>query len=186
MTLLDFQLESSFQGRINLMAQEFSGTELRLGNNESLRIMDDHFTVKIARELRQDIQKVVDDYNSQVNDLAEKVKDIVKKYEEVLKVVTLDGVTETAEEYEKRVEPFLAERKAALDAITPEDKEHYIMTLAFNCLKAIADKFGQGHKVTPQNFEAASWPKVKLALAKFLLSNEIPTGKLFLPPQDLD
>lgn len=168
------------------MGQEFSGTELKLGGNESLRIMDDHFTVKVARELRHDIQKVVDDYNVQVNELSEKVEAIVKEYEEDLKVLKLDGVEETLDAYEKRIEPFLAERKAKLDAITPEDKESYVMTLAFNCLKAIADKFGQGAKVTQSSFESASWPKVKLALAKFLLTNEINTGKIFLPPTNLD
>lgn len=172
------------------MAQEFSGTELVLGEvggaKQSLRIMDDHFTVKVARELRHDIQKVVDDYNTQVNELSEKVEAIVDEYKEVLQVVKLDGVEESLDAYEERVKPFLAERKAKLDAITPEDKESYVMTLAFNCLKVIADKFGQGAKVTQSSFEAASWPKVKLALAKFLLTNEINTGKIFLPPQNLD
>lgn len=168
------------------MAQEFSGTELKLGGNESLRIMDDHFTVKVARELRQDIQKVVDDYNVEVNKLSEAVDAVVKEYETNLKVLTLDGVQESLEAYEERIKPFLAERKEKLDAITPEDKESYVMTLAFNCLKAIADKFGQGGKITQTNFESASWPKVKLTLAKFLLSNEIPTGKIFLPRTDLD
>lgn len=168
------------------MAQQFTGgTELILGK-ERLAILDDAFTVKVARELRQDINKVVDDYNKEINALQVEVDKIVAEYADELQVRVLDDVKETQEAYDKRVEPVLAARKEKLDAITPEDKESYIMTLAFGCLKAIANKFGQGHKITQEAFENASWPKIKLALAKFLLTNEIQTGKLFLPPQDLD
>lgn len=154
--------------------------ELELGA-ERVVVKSDTITVKTARLLRSNIKAVRDIYNKELDQQNEAVQKVLEKYKETL----TKKDDESIEEFNKRVEPVLVERKAEVDLLIPEDKESFIMDIAYRCIKAIAEQFGQAHKVTPTNFDQANWPKIKKGLAKFLISNECELGQLFLPPKEI-
>lgn len=149
---------------------------------ERLVIKSDVVTVAKSREVRAAMKKVAKSHDEAI----EKQKSDLRALEVDFASRIKQDKDETDEEWEARITPILEEREAAIEALIPEDTESFKMKLAFECLKVLGQEFGQAGKVTPANFDQASWDKTKLLLAKFLINNECELGMVFLPPKTLN
>jgi len=154
--------------------------EFEMGRDR-LVVNEDVITCAKARELREAIKKVSDRYDERVEKEQEAINEVVEAFASRLE----REENETDIAYVKRTKPILKEREEAAKKVSSPDKESHLMELAFECLKEVAKLVGQEAKVTRENFDAASWSKTKLKLAKVLIVNECQMGMLFLPPKSL-
>lgn len=149
---------------------------------ERLVVKGDQLTFGKARELKAAIKQVSEDFDG----VLEKFKEDLKKVDEEFASRLEKDEDETLEDWQERIEPVIKEKQAACDAVTPDDLESHVQSLAFKCLQAVGRLFGQEHKITTANFDAADAAKTKMLLAKLLINNECPLGTLFLPPKSLN
>lgn len=153
--------------------------EIEFVGKERLVVVDNQLSIVKVGILRKRLKDVAKSLQDEMEELENKVKEIVKKFQSDLE----PKGDETVLAYEDRVAPVKALRDAELKEITPEDKEAQLVTVAYSVLAAIADEFGQAHKVTRDGFDSLLWPDLKTKLAKFLLTIDCEIGNAFLPPK---
>ena len=158
------------------MAQQ-DHTSFEIGK-ERLVIMHDLLTVSKTRLLKKKIKDVKEAYDKELTDLQKTLIAIGRKYEPEYE----RKEEESDEEYSTRCQEITDRLDKEVKELVPTDVEPYIFEMAFRCLQALGEEFGQSQKVTRENFDAAIFPKLRLELAKFLLTNECDqVGSLFLP-----
>lgn len=152
---------------------------------DDLKVDEDLMSVKKVHELRRRIRKVHEDYNEEIRQTNEKINEITTRYsEEGERLVDKnESPTESEEEWKARREELGKKQEKELEEILPDEDDFYQFELAFKACEVLEDMFGQKGKVTQENFDNANWPKIKMELAKLLISNGCDMGMVFLPPK---
>ena len=153
--------------------------EIKLGGNEVIRFDEDVLTSKAVRQLRLDVQKVMDDYDKDITARQDKGAELGEALNKKLQRV--EG--ESDQEFEERTKPLLDEYMVEMAKLTPDSDTYWLQDIAFGCLQLLADLSGQSYKLTRENFDGAPWMALKKKLAKLLLEYGCEVGTLFLPPR---
>ena len=150
--------------------------------------LDDLETHKV-RKLNIAIMEASNSVAKEIQAKKDQIIELVKGLNEVEdQKKQLEG--ESDEDFTARQEalaPRIAELEETRAKLAEENKiDTSFERLCFLCLKAVAELFNQGNKVTEKSFSFTPWVRVKEVLFKICSEGDLASAQLFRSPEQIE